>query len=153
MGFLVLTCIGPVSKFLGCIPLGLSLIIMAAIDFAIAGYTYYEASVYFKETQVFGFLTKEVYGIIELAIALLVFVTFIVKKKCWTLIMYLVTLAHAGFGLAINILKLSVLELEPGISDDSEQKFIKWLYFIRIGAEFLTEMMVCYMVYSLKKDE
>ena len=153
MGFLVITCIGPVSNFLGIIPLRLSMIIMAAFIVAVAGYTYYEATVYFKDEKVFGFLTKEIYGIIELAIALLLLVAFIVRKKCYTLIMYLITLGLAGIGLAINIHKISVINLESGISDESERKFIEWLYFIRIGAEFIVEMCVCYMVYSFKKSQ
>ena len=153
MGFLVITCIGPVSKFLGIIPLSWSMVIMAAIIIGVAGYTYYEAQVYFDKAKAFGFLTKEIYLIVELAIALLLFVAFLVKKKCYSRLMYLLTLAHGGFGLAINVHKMSVLELESGIKDSGEKKFIKWLYFIRVGSEFLIEMMVCYMAYSLKKDE
>ena len=152
MGFLVITCIGPVSKFLGIIPLSWSMVIMAAVIVAIAGYTYYEAQVYFDQTKVFGFVDKTIYGIIELAIALLLFVAFLVRKKSFSTILYLVTLALAGFGLAVNIHKLSVLEL-PDQIPDKEKTFIRWLYFIRIGAEFLAEMMVCYMTYSLKKSQ
>ena len=153
MGFLVITCIGPVSKFLGCIPLGLSMIIMAAIVIAIAGYTFFEANIYFKEEYIFGFLSKEIYVAIELAIALMVFIVFLVKKRSYSRIVYLVTLALAGFGLAINIFKISVFNVDENINNEEERKFIKWLYFIRIGMEFLTEMMVCYMVYSIKKQE
>ena len=153
MGFLVITCIGPVSKFLGCIPLGLSMIIMAAIVIAIAGYTFFEANIYFKEEYIFGFLSKEIYVGIELAIALMVFIVFLVKKRSYSRIVYLVTLALAGFGLAINIFKISVFNVDENINNEDERKFIKWLYFIRIGMEFLTEMMVCYMVYSIKKQE
>ena len=153
MGFLVITCIGPVSKFLGCIPLGISMIIMAAIVAAIAGYTYGEAVVYYKNEKILGFLTKEIYLAIELAVALMVFIVFLVKKKCYSLLVYLITLGLAGFGLAVNIFKMSVFKLEDTITEDNEKKFIKWLYFIRIGMEFLTEMMVCFMVYSMKKDE
>ena len=152
MGFLVITCIGPVTKFLGIIPLSWSMVIMAAVIVAIAGYTYYEAQVYFDQTKVFGFVDKTIYGIIELAIALLLFVAFLVRKKSFSTILYLVTLALAGFGLADNIHKLSVLEL-PDQIPDKEKTFIDWLYFIRIGAEFLVEMMVCYMTYSLKKSQ
>ena len=153
MGFLVITCIGPVSKFLGCIPLGLSMIIMAAIVIAIAGYTFFEANIYFKEEYIFGFLSKEIYVAIELAIALMVFIVFLVKKRSYSRIVYLVTLALAGFGLAINIFKISVFNVDENINNEEERIFIKWLYFIRIGMEFLTEMMVCYMVYSIKKQE
>lgn len=153
MGFLVITCIGPVSKFLGCIPLGLSMIIMAAIIIAIAGYTFFEANIYFKEEYIFGFLSKEIYVAIELAVALMVFIVFLVKKRSYSRIVYLVTLALAGFGLAINIFKISVFNVDENINNEEERKFIKWLYFIRIGMEFLMEMMVCYMVYSIKKQE
>ena len=153
MGFLVITCIGPVSKFLGCIPLGISMIIMTAIVLAIAGYTYGESTIYFKNEKVFGFLSKEIYLAIELAVAVMVFIVFLVQKRSYSRIVYLVTLALAGFGLAINIYKLSVFKVEESISVEKERNFIKWLYFIRIGMEFLTEMMVCFMVYSMKKKE
>ena len=153
MGFLVITCIGPVSKFIGCIPLGISMIIMAVIVLAIAGYTYGESTIYFKEEYIFGFLSKEIYLGIEVAVALMVFIVFLVKKRGYSRVVYLVTLALAGFGLAINIYKISMFNIEESITDENERKFIKWLYFIRIGTEFLTEMMVCFMVYSMKKQE
>ena len=126
---------------------------MAAILLAIAGYTYGESTIYFKEENVFGFLSKEIYLAIEIAIALMVFIVFLVQKRSYSRIVYLVTLALAGFGLAINIYKISVFNVDSGITDENERFFIKWLYFIRIGMEFLTEMMVCYMVYSMKKKE
>ena len=150
MGFLVFTCIGPVSSFLGCIPLTWSLIVMAGIVVLIAGYTYQEASIYFNDFKILGFINRTCYLIIELAIALLIFVNFLAKKKSFSLIVYFLTLAYAGFGLAVNFYKLSVYELEKEIEKSEERKFIQWLFFIRIGAEFIAEMMVCYVVYSLK---
>ena len=153
MGFLVITCIGPVSFFLGCIPLGISIIIMAAILIAIAIYTFFESNIYFKNEYIFGFLSKEIYIGIELAIALLVLIAFFVKKKLYSLIMYLVTLALAGLGLAVNIYKISVFNVDESINNEDERKFIEWLYFIRIGMEFITEMFVCYIVYSFEKQE
>ena len=150
MGFLVFTCIDPVSFFLGCIPLSWSLVLMAAIIVAVAGYTYYESNYYFQDFKLLGVINNVFYGIIELAIALLVFVTFLVKKKTFTLVIYFVTLALAGLGLAVNVYKLSVLKLEDSIEEESEKQFIQWLFFIRIGAEFCAEILVCYIVYSLK---
>ena len=153
MGFLLITCIGPVSKFLGCIPLGLSMIIMAAILIAIALYTFFESKIYFNEEYILGFLSKEIYVGIEGAAALMVFLVFLVKKRSFSTIVYLVTMALAGFGLAVNIFKLSSFKVDDKIDDENEKSFIKWLYFIRIGAEFIAEMVVCYMVYSMKKQE
>ena len=150
MGFLVLTCIKPISLFLGCIPLTWSLIVMAGVIVVIAGYTYQEASIYFSDFKIFGVINRTFYLIIELAVALLVFVNFLAKKKSYSLIVYFLTLAYAGFGLAVNFYKLSVYELEKVIEKSEERKFIQWLFFIRIGAEFIAEMMVCYVVYSLK---
>ena len=153
MGFLLITCIGPVSKFLGCIPLGLSMIIMAAILIAIALYTFFESKIYFNEEYILGFLSKEIYVGIEGAAALMVFLVFLVRKRSFSTIVYLVTMALAGFGLAVNIFKLSSFKVDDKIDDENEKSFIKWLYFIRIGAEFIAEMVVCYMVYSMKKQE
>ena len=153
MGFLVITCIGPSSKFLGLLSLELSMVIMSVIILAIAGYTYYEATIYFEgKTKFFGLINENIYLIMELSVALLVFVAYVIKKKCYSFFMYILTFAQAGFGLAMNIHKLSILELEKNIKDE-DKKFIKWLFFIRIGAEFLIELIVCYMAYSLKKKE
>ena len=125
MGFLVITCIGPVSKFLGCIPLSVSMIIMAVIVLAIAGYTYGESTIYFKEEYILGFLSKEIYLGIEAAVALMVLIVFFVTKRGYSRIVYLVTLALAGFGLAINIYKISMFNIEESITDENERKFIE----------------------------
>ena len=153
MGFLLIPCIEPVSTFLGCIPLSWSMICMACIIAAVAGYTYFEATVYFEDMAAFGFISKEAYVIIESAIALLLIVTFLVGKRSFTMLMYLITFALAGFGLAINVQKLSLLNLEKEVKNEGERVFLEWLYFIRIGGEFFTEMVVCYIVYSLKKKK
>ena len=153
MGFLLIPCIEPVTFFLGCIPLSWSMIFMACVIAAVAGYTYFEATIYFQEMLAFGFISKEIYAIIEGAIALLLIVTFLIEKRSFTMIMYLVTFALAGFGLAINVQKISLLNLEKEVKNEGERVFLEWLYFIRIGAEFFTEMTVCYIVYSLKKKE
>ena len=153
MGFLLIPCLEPVSTFLGCVPLSWSMIFMACVIAAIAGYTYFEATVYFDDMAAFGFITKGAYVIIEGAIALLLIVTFMIRKRNFTLLRYLVTFALAGFGLAINVQKLSLLNLEKEVKIEGERIFLEWLYFIRIGAEFMTEMMVCYIVYSLRKKE
>ena len=75
------------------------------------------------------------------------------RKRGFSRLMYLVTFALAGFGLAINVQKISLLDFSKEVKDEGERKFIEWLYFIRIGAEFFTEILVCYIVYSLKKSE
>ena len=153
MGFLLIPCLEPVSTFLGCVPLSWSMIFMACVIAAIAGYTYFEATVYFDDMAAFGFISKGAYAIIEGVIALLLIVTFLVGKRSFTMLMYLITFALAGFGLAINVQKLSLLNLEKEVKHEGERVFLEWLYFIRIGAEFMTEMMVCYIVYSLRKKE
>ena len=81
MGFLILTCIGPVHRFLGLIPLRLAIIIAASMIVVSAGYSYFEAKVFFKDFKAFDLVNPEIYMIIELAIGLLVFVDFFVKKK------------------------------------------------------------------------
>ena len=153
MGFLLIPCIEPVTTFIGCVPLSWSMIFMACIILAIAGYTYFEATVYFEDMAAFGFITKGAYAIIEGAIAILLIVTFMIEKRNFTFLMYLITFGLAGFGLAINVQKLSLLNLEKEVKNEGERRFLEWLYFIRIGAEFMTEMMVCYVVYSLRKKE
>ena len=152
MTFLAITCIDPVSSFLGCVPLAMSMIIMACIMAAISGYTYYEAQQYFDDTKFFGFINKDVWLVLEIGEAVLLFMTYIIKKKCFSRLMYLGTLFQAGFALSFNVHKLSVLDLDGKMSD-KEEHFIKWLFFIRMGGEFLAEMMICYMCYSLKKEE
>ena len=144
MGFLVLTCIGPVSSFVGCIPLRIAMIIMGALIAICAGYSYLEAEVFFVDTKAFGLINNTIYAIIEGAVALLIVVDFFVKKKCYTRILYLLTLAY-------NIFKISIFD--DKIKDyNVEHKLIQFMFFIRIGAEFIIQMFVCYIVYSLKKE-
>ena len=151
MGFLVLTCIGPVSSFLGCIPLRIAMIIMGALIAICAGYSYLEAEVFFSDVKAFGLVNKTVYAIIEGAIALLIVVDFFVKKKCYTRILYLLTLALAGVTLAYNIFKISIFD-DKILRFNVEHKLIQFMFFIRIGAEFIIQMLVSYICYSLKKD-
>lgn len=151
MGFLVITCIGPVSSFLGIIPLGISMIIMGALIGLCAGYSYLEAQIFFANMKVFDLVSKEVYAIIEGAIGLLLIVDFIVKKKCYTTILYLLTLALAGTTLAYNIFKISIFN--DKINDYGvDHKLIQFMFLIRIGAEFFIQILVSYITYSLKKS-
>jgi cadmium resistance protein CadD (predicted permease) len=152
MTFLVITCIEPVTKFFGCIPLGISMIIMALTILSIAGYTYGEATMYFKDAKILGFLTKEMHLAIQLIIGIMIFIVFLVKKKCYSLLVYLISFALSIFDLVVNIYKLSIFTLEKTL-DEYDEKFVRWLFFIRIGIEFLLEMMVCFMTYSMKKSE
>lgn len=151
MGFLVITCIGPVSNFLGIIPLSIAMIIMGGFIGICAGYSYLEAKIFFSSMEVFGLVNKEVYAIIEGAVALLLIVDFIVKKKCYTVILYLVTLALAGVTFAYNIFKISVFN-DKIKSYGVDHKVIQIMFFIRIGAEFFIQMVVCYVTYCFKKS-
>ena len=151
MGFLILTCIQPVSSFFGCIPLRLAMIIAAAMIAVCAGYSYFEAKVFFKDYNAFGLINIELWFILELAVALLVFVDFFISKKSYTRILYLVTIGLAGFTLSYNVFKISIFDdiiKEYGI----EHKLLQFMFLIRIGAEFIIQLFVCYMCYSLKKD-
>lgn len=152
MTFLAITCIEPVTKFFGCIPLGISMIIMALTILSIAGYTYGEATMYFKDAKILGFLTKEMHLVVQLIIGVMIFIVFLVKKKCYSFLVYLISFALSIFDLVVNIYKLSIFTLEKTL-DEYDEKFVRWLFFIRIGIEFLLEMMVCFMTYSMKKNE
>ena len=151
MTFLICTCIDPASKFLGCIPLGLSMVIMACIMAAIAGYTYYEADQYFDDYYC-GCFNKQVWLILQIADAVLLFMTFIIKKKFFSRVMYVGTFIMAILGISINIHKMTDFE-DDNIDDGDEENFIKWLFVFRAWFEFFVEIMICYMVYSLKKEE
>ena len=151
MGFLVVTCIGPVSKFLGCIPLGLSMIIMAGLIFVCAGYSYLESQVFFKDANAFDLISNLGFAIIEGAVGLLVLVDFFVKKRCYTFILYLLTLALAGVALAYNIFKISIFN-DKIDTYGVEHKLIQFMFLIRIGAEFVIQLVVSYIVYSYRKQ-
>ena len=150
MAFLVCTCIEPVSSFLGLIPLRIAMIIMAGITFVCAAYTYFESQIFFKNEKLFGVITNILYAVIEAAVALMVFIDFFVKKRCYTLILYLLTLGIAGITLAYNIVKFSLVNDKIN-SYKVEHKFIQFMFLIRIGAEFCVQMGVCYICYSYKK--
>ena len=151
MGFLVITCIGPTKSFLGFFPISWAMIIMAGIMVAIAAYTYGEAKVFFNDVAVYGLINKTALLVIELVIAFMLFNSFLLKKKFYTLVIYLVMVGMAGLGLTVNIHKLSVMDL-GNIGTSGERKFLEWLYFIRIGGEFFLEGIICYMCYSYKKS-
>ena len=148
MAFLVCTCIEPISSFLGIIPLRIAMLIMAAITVVCAIYTFYESQVFFKEKQLFGVINNTIYLVIEGGVALMVLLDFFVKKRCYTTLLYLITLALAGITLAYNIVKYTLIDDKININ----HKFIQFMFIIRIGAEFCIQMAVCYMCYSYKKQ-
>ena len=150
MAFLVCTCIEPVSSFLGIIPLRIAMLIMAAITVVCAIYTFYESQVFFKEQQLFGIINNTIYLSIEAAVALMVLLDFFVKKRCYTTLLYLITLALTGITLAYNIIKFTLIDDKIN-SYSIEHKFIQFMFIIRIGAEFVIQMAVCYICYSYKK--
>ena len=151
MGFLIITCIGPVSSFLGCIPLGISMIIMGGLIFVCAGYSYLESEVFFDDMKAFDLISNLGFAIIEGAVGLLVLMDFFIKKKCYTFLLYLLTLALAGVALAYNIFKISIFN-DKIEHYNVDHKLIQFMFLIRIGAEFAVQLIVSYVVYSLKKQ-
>ena len=108
MAFLICTCIDPTSKFLGLIPLRCAMIIMAGLTVLCGAYTYFESQVFFKDAKLFGVINNIIYAIIEGAIALMIFLDFFIKKRSYTLLLYLLTFALAGITLAYNVVKISL---------------------------------------------
>ena len=153
MAFLFIPWLEPTSKFLYCIPFNISMIIMGVIILGIALYTVFESKIYFPNDNIFGFLSKEIYMIIEIVIAIIVFLGFLVKKKPYKIVVYVFTIALAGFGLAVNIHKLSSFKVDKEISNGDIRACIKWIYFIRIAGEFAIELYFCYIVYSIWKQD
>lgn len=151
MAFLVCTCIDPVSKFLGLIPLRCAMLIMAGIIFICGAYTFFESEIFFKDEKMFGVISNTLFALIEGAVALMVFLDFFVKKKCYTLLLYLNTLGLAGVNLAYNIIKVSIMNYKLN-NYKVEHKFIQFMFMIRVGTEFVIQMAVCYYVYSYKKQ-
>lgn len=151
MGFLVITCLGSSKKFLGLIPLRLAMIIMAAFIGICAWYCYFEAKIFFQDTKAFGLVNKEAYSIIEGAIALLLLVDFVMQSYCFTLFLYLLTFGLAGATLAYNVFKISIFNDKIN-QYNITHKLVQFNFLIRIGAEFLVQMTVCYMTYSYKKE-
>ncbi len=150
MAFLICTCIDPTSKFLGLIPLRCAMIIMAGLTVLCGAYTYFESQVFFKDAKLFGVINNIIYAIIEGAIALMIFLDFFIKKRSYTLILYLLTFALAGITLAYNVVKISLFNDKIN-NAGVEHKFIQFMFIIRIGAELFVQMMVCYICYSYKK--
>ena len=150
MAFLVITCIEPVQSFLGLISLRCSMPIVAFFILICGVYSYVEAKYFFKDYKFFGLVNIDAYFIIECAIALLVCMDYFIQKLSYTRLLYLLTLALAGMTLAYNIFKTSIIDdkiEEYGI----DHKLIQFMYFIRVGTQFIIEMIVCYICYSYKK--
>ena len=151
MGFLILTCIEPVSSFFGCIPLRLAMIIAAGMIVVCAGYSYFEAKVFFKNYNAFGLINIELWFILELAVALLVFIDFFITKKSYTRLLYLITIGLSGFTLAYNVFKISIFDDKVKSDYNVSHKLFQFMFMIRVGAEFIIEMLACYICYSYKK--
>ena len=151
MGFLVITCIGSVNKFLGIIPLRIAMIIMGALTIVCGGYNYLEGQVFFQDTKAFGLVNNKIYSIIQGVIGLLLMVDFFVSKTCYTIILYLMTIFLVGATLSYNIFKVSIFN--DKIKDyEVEHHLIQFMFCIRIGAEFFVQLVVCYITYSFKKS-
>lgn len=151
MNFLVFTYIGPISNFLGCISLRVAMIIMGALIAICAGYNYLENKAFLIDTKIFGLINNTIYIIIESIISLLIIVDFFVTKKCYTRILYILTLALTIITLIHNFSKL--LEFDSKIKEcNVEDKLIQFMFFIRIGAEFFVQLLVCYICYSFKEE-
>ena len=153
MAFIFIPCVKPTSKFLNCIPLDVSIIIMAVMLIIIAVFTFFENKVYFKGERLFGFLSKEIYMIIETVIATMIFIVYQAKKREYTTVIYLFTAAFTIFAFAINIQKATNFRVDEEIKDTKIRSFVEYIYFIRIGTEFVVDIFASYLLYSLRKQE
>ena len=151
MGFLVITMIGPVTNFLGVISLRVSMLIMGALIIVCSGYSYLEAKVFFENTKLFGLINISLYAAIEAGIALLIFLDYFTTKKRLTILLYLLTIGLTGMTLVYNIFKISLFD-DKIKEYKINHKYFQFMFFIRIGAEFIIQLIVCYMVYSYKKS-
>ena len=151
MGFLVITCIEPVDSFLGCISLRISILFMAFLLLACASYTLAEAEVFFEDLKYFGIFNKIIICVIQSFMGVLVGLDFFVKKKCYTRLLYYLSFLTAGLSLVYNVFKVSIFN--DKVKDDygHDHKVLQLLFVIRVIAEFLIEMIVCFYCYSYKK--
>lgn len=149
MGFLFFTCIKPISKFLGIVPLNWSMIIVAMVTAVIGCYNFSESIIYFENIK---FLNVNIYMymILEIIISLLLFLAFFAKKEKYNLIVYLICSVYTFFSLIYSIYKLSIFK--PGVGEAKKENFIKLIYLIRVLYEFLIKIIITYIVYSFKKN-
>ena len=74
------------------IPLAIAMIIMCGFLAVCIGYSYLEAEVFFADTKVFGLVNKSAYATIEGIIARLLGLIFFIRKRNYTLLLYLIYL-------------------------------------------------------------
>ena len=151
MGFLVITCIRRTKKFLGIIPLRIAMIIMGIFLGACAAYAYFEAKIFFVNTKAFGLINKEAFSLIEGVIGLLLIFAYCVPNILYALFLYLLTFALTGAALAYNVFKISIFN-DKIKEYEVKHHLIQFMFLIRIGAEFLIQITVCYIAYSYKKE-
>ena len=151
MGFLVITCIEPVDSLLGCISLRISILFMAFLLLACASYNIAEAEIFFSSQKYFGVINKTVVCVIQSFMGVLVGLDFFVKKKCYTRLLYYLSFLTAGFSLVYNVFKISLFNDKVNDDYGHDHKVLQLLFVIRVIAEFLVEMIVCYYCYSYKK--
>ncbi len=154
MGFLVITCIEPAESFMGCscISLRMSMLIVGFFFAACASYSLGEAEIFFKDQKYFGIINKHVIFVIQMFMAILIGLDFFIKKKGFSRLLYYLSFATAGLSLAYNTFKVSLFN--DKLKDDfkiKDHKILQFLFVIRVIAEFLIQMIVCYYCYSYKK--
>ena len=151
VNFLTITCIKPIKrKFLGILPLNTAAIFAALCIAAIAFYTYEEAQIYFGMHRILIFFTHDYPFYAQIAVAILTLLCYILNSKCYTKMIYSATFGLTGFSLCLNLWKKSLLFEEVYYEDDDE--IVRWLYLIRIGAEFAIELYSCYLVFSISQS-
>ena len=124
---------------------------MAFLLLACASYTLAEAEVFFEDLKYFGIFNKIVICVIQSFMGVLVGLDFFVKKKCYTRLLYYLSFLTAGLSLVYNVFKVSIFN--DKVKDDygHDHKVLQLLFVIRVIAEFLIEMIVCFYCYSYKK--
>ena len=83
----------------------------------------------------------------------MVFIVYQAKKREYTTVVYLFTAAFTIFAFAINIQKATNFRVDEEIKGTKIRSFVEYIYFIRIGTEFVVDIFASYLLYSLRKQE
>ena len=127
--FLVVTCIKPQRKLLGILSMRFTMILCAIVTIIIGIYNYYEAQDFFPKILIYNIFNEYMILFVQGTIGLLLFVCFLVKRKNFTRILYVITLIYCGAMLAINISKIDIfnqIEIHRTKALQSIRKYNYW---------------------------
>ena len=142
-----LACIKGTAKCIEITPKAIFAGCLALYDI----YTLCESRAFFKEHKLFGGISDIVYFVIEIILAIMILLVAFIKKKCYTFILFIITLPLAVMALIYDSAK--VFWFNNKINNAKiDHKIIQFLFVYRAIADVIIKAIICKFCYDYKND-